>query len=89
MFKRSQDHQNTPPLPEGQFDIILADPPWLYEISHRGSAQDHYQVMENEEIEHLPIPAADNAILFLWATAPMIKSACSYGSLGFYAPQLA
>lgn len=76
MITRAQDHKDTPPLPEGQFDVIVADPPWKYDInSGHGTAESHYQVMENEEIEQLPIPAADNAILFLWATQPLINQA--------------
>lgn len=74
---RAEDHKNTPELPQGTFDIILADPPWQYEISHRGSAQDHYQAIEIEELKQLPIPASDNAILFLWATGPMQQKAFS------------
>jgi N6-adenosine-specific RNA methylase IME4 len=75
MVKRSKDHTNTPNLPQGEFDIILADPPWNYDINIRGSPDDHYNVMTNEAIENLEIPAAENAILFLWATAPKIQEA--------------
>lgn len=31
--------------------------------------------MELEEIKTLSIPSADNAVLFLWATAPKLKEA--------------
>jgi N6-adenosine-specific RNA methylase IME4 len=60
-------------MPPGQFDIIVADPPWSYEINTRGSPEEHYDVMTNQEIYDLEIPSADNAILFLWATAPRLK----------------
>jgi N6-adenosine-specific RNA methylase IME4 len=75
--KRSLDHKNTPDLPEGQFDIILADPPWKYDFNMRGSPDDHYGVMEDYEIGamHHKLPIADNAILFLWATAPKLPEA--------------
>ena len=68
MVKRSNDHNEIKNLPEGQFDIILADPPWTYEFPNRGSPQDHYQTMSLEDIKSMKIPSADNAILFLWAT---------------------
>jgi N6-adenosine-specific RNA methylase IME4 len=75
MVKRSKDHQNTPELPQGQFDIILADPPWTYEFPHRGNPQDHYQTMSLDDIKALQVPSADNAILFLWTTiAKLVES---------------
>jgi ParB/RepB/Spo0J family partition protein len=64
------------PLPKGEFDIILADPPWRYEVSHlRGSPENHYQTMSTEAICELTIPSSENAVLFLWATNPMLKDA--------------
>jgi len=60
----------------GDFDVILADPPWQYDINHlRGSPNDHYAVMTNEEIKQLGVPAAKDAILFLWTTAPKLDTA--------------
>ena len=72
---RSEDHKNTPALPVGEYDIILADPPWNYDINTRGSPDEHYAVMTNQEIEDLKVPSAENAMLFLWATAPKIREA--------------
>ncbi len=74
-IKRQESHKNIPALPEGQFSIILADPPWSYDINTRGSPDDHYDVMTNEDIYNLKVPAADDAILFLWATAPKLQEA--------------
>lgn len=73
--KRAQQHQNTPTLPEGKFDIILADPPWEYDINTRGSPDDHYQTLDIESIKPMKVPAANDAILFLWATAPKLQEA--------------
>jgi N6-adenosine-specific RNA methylase IME4/ParB-like chromosome segregation protein Spo0J len=74
--KRSDDNKKErPPLPQGQFDVILADPPWKYEINTRGSPDEHYGVMEDNAIQDMKIPAADNAILFLWGTAPKLVEA--------------
>jgi N6-adenosine-specific RNA methylase IME4 len=74
-IKRQQDKKHTPPIPKGAFDTILADPPWQYEINTRGSPDDHYNVMQTYEIAELKIPAAKDAVLFLWATAPKLENA--------------
>jgi N6-adenosine-specific RNA methylase IME4 len=60
-------------MPEGKFDIIVANPPWSYDINTRGSPDDHYDVMTNQEIYDLEIPSADNAILFLWIISLRLK----------------
>jgi N6-adenosine-specific RNA methylase IME4 len=77
MVKRAEDHkaENIPKIPVGQFDIILADPPWQYEINTRGSPDDHYGVMTNKQIQDLNVPSADNSMLFLWATGPKLPEA--------------
>jgi N6-adenosine-specific RNA methylase IME4/ParB-like chromosome segregation protein Spo0J len=72
---RSEDHKQPPKLPQGSFDVIVADPPWEYDINTRGSPDEHYAVMKQKDIEELKIPSADKAILFLWATAPKLPEA--------------
>lgn len=64
-------------LPEGNFDVLYADPPWRYDFSKSDSRaiESHYQTMELEEICNLDVPAAKNAILYLWATAPKLLEA--------------
>ncbi|HEX6253539.1 MAG TPA: MT-A70 family methyltransferase [Nitrososphaera sp.] len=66
-----------PKPPEGQYDVLLVDPPWDYFNSAvRGSPEDHYSVMTDEELKQLKIPAADKvAVLFLWATNPKLDVA--------------
>jgi N6-adenosine-specific RNA methylase IME4 len=67
-----------PPLPEGEYSVILADPPWKYDFApHRDgmSIEEHYPTMEIGEIAALQVPAADNAVLFLWATSPKLVEA--------------
>ncbi len=67
--------------PAGGFDLIMADPPWSYEMrSDKGYArapQAHYDCMSIEEIAGLPIAAlaADNCLLWLWAVSPMLPQA--------------
>ena len=31
--------EQTPPLPAGQYDVILADPPWRYDNTMTGAAR--------------------------------------------------
>src|SRR5581483_11947356 len=57
-----------PPLPGGVFDLIYADPPWRFDATdtERGPER-HYPTMSLEEIAAMRIPAAEDAVLFLWA----------------------
>ena len=67
------------PIPSGRYDVILADPPWRYEFSATASRaiESHYPSMALDEICALPIQdlAADDAVLYLWATAPKLREA--------------
>lgn len=60
-----------------EYDVLYADPPWRYEhpVSKSRSIESHYPTMELEEIKKLQVPAAENSILFLWATAPKLDEA--------------
>lgn len=72
--KRSHKHSAPPPLPEGEFDVIYADPPWHYDIKSRG-AENHYPVIDELELTKLEIPTAKDAVLFLWATNAKLNTA--------------
>jgi len=73
----------TPPLPEGKYDVIYADPPWMYGQEQHGKEKQetvletHYPTMPTEDICKLPIweLAADNSVLFLWTTSPKLFEA--------------
>jgi N6-adenosine-specific RNA methylase IME4 len=58
------------------YGVIYADPPWPYDRAPMGDEgrhnDQHYSSMPLEEIKALPIPAADDCYLFLWATVPML-----------------
>jgi len=71
------EKRNNTPLPNGIFDIILADPPWRYDFSKSKSRaiESHYQSMDLKDICILDVPAGENSVLFLWATAPKIIEA--------------
>ena len=66
-------------LPEGKYRVIYADPPWQYGgcmNPDAGMAADlQYPTMPLDEIAALPVAdlAADNAVLFLWTTSPLLQ----------------
>ncbi len=68
-------------LPLGQFDFIMADPPWNFETysakGHGKSAHAHYACMDLPAIRDLPVwkLAAPDCLLWLWATNPMLPHA--------------
>jgi N6-adenosine-specific RNA methylase IME4 len=64
------------PIPEGTFNLIYADPPWKYDVNFLSASPDsHYLTMKTEEICNMVVPSTDNAVLFLWATNPMLEDA--------------
>jgi N6-adenosine-specific RNA methylase IME4 len=73
-------------LPADKFTVIYADPPWKYNDAQAvkgdfgtgtGAANAHYPSMTLTELKALGAPslAADNAVLFLWATCPLLEDA--------------
>lgn len=69
------------PFPDKKYQIIYADPPWSYSISSGiagGRGQNTaYRCLRPVEIYEMPVEeiAADNSILFLWASYPMLPEA--------------
>ena len=61
------------------FGVVYADPPWRFETySENGmdrSADNHYPTMSLNGIAALKVPAADDCVLYLWATVPMLPEA--------------
>lgn len=83
-----------PPWPKKKYSIIYADPPWQYKDSRcQGNAAQHYNLMADADICSLPVQklAADDCVLFLWATYPKLKEALdvieawgfTYKTIGF------
>src|SRR5215469_4658314 len=67
----------TPPFPEGPFDLILADPPPLFETRGRvatdgSSRAPKYETMDWAALCRLPVAklAARNAVLVIWVFGP-------------------
>jgi N6-adenosine-specific RNA methylase IME4 len=87
-----------PDPPRRDYRVILADPPWTFGTwSDKGkgrSAEAHYDTMTLEGIKALPVArwAAQDAILFMWATDPLLDRALevirawgfTYKTVGFY-----
>ena len=72
-------------LPEGVFEVIAIDPPWDYRERGGYGADQHdvnsnrggvdYATMTVEEIKNIKIPAADDAVVFLWTTHKFLYDA--------------
>jgi len=60
-----------------KYQIIYADPPWRYNFSSTKNREieNKYPTMSLEDIKALKIPTNDNALLYLWATAPKLLEA--------------
>ena len=67
--------------PFGGFDLVMADPPWNFgNWSERGEAKNpkaHYDCQPLDWIKAMPVQAlaAENCLLWLWATNPMLPQA--------------
>jgi len=68
-----------PPIPQGKYRVIYADPPWQFDNSgFAQSAASIYPTMPTDAICALPIQdlgAPDGTVLFLWATNAMLLDA--------------
>lgn len=57
-----------------RYPVIYADPPWCYDFAETSNRdiENQYPTMSLEEICALKVPATDDAVLFLWTTAPKL-----------------
>jgi N6-adenosine-specific RNA methylase IME4 len=73
---RDEGLPSPPPLPDRPFELIYADPPWPMGYPDSPHApENHYPTMSMEAIKALDVPAADNAVLFLWAVSSLLPEA--------------
>lgn len=82
---RTGDLPKTPPLPDGIYRTIVADPPWQLDtgpdsfgtVGEGGHDALAYEQMSVERIKALPVSerAADDAHLYLWTTNRYVESA--------------
>lgn len=77
---KRQDVQPEVPLPTGQYDCLVIDPPWQYALrdedaTHRNRCP--YPAMSFSQILDLPVPELlPNGVLWLWTTNNMMGDAC-------------
>lgn len=81
-LERENEFGGTPKLPEGKYNLFYVDPPWKYGdklIEGYGAAEHHYTSMTTQELCDLDIKSivADNAVLFLWVTSPILEECFS------------
>ena len=63
---------------DGRYEILYADPPWAYKDKNIPSgAEKQYPTMSLDQMSEIPISrlAAPNAVLFMWATWPLLTDA--------------
>ena len=65
------------PFPNKKYSVIYADPPWRYDFSKSDSrkVENQYSTISVNEICNIDVPTGDNAVLYLWATAPKLPEA--------------
>lgn len=58
-----------------KYGVILADPPWSYDVNRRGGAANHYSTMSIDDICNMQVSEKANAdcVLLMWCTWPMLK----------------
>lgn len=58
-----------------KYQVLYADPPWRYDFSKSSSRkiENQYPTMSIEEICAMDIPSDDNAVLYMWTTAPKLE----------------
>jgi N6-adenosine-specific RNA methylase IME4 len=85
-MKKEEVSKKVEDLPEGQYRVLYADPPWKYNDAQAvkgeygtgtGAAEGHYPAMSLSEMKTLDIKAlsANDSVLFLWATCPLLEDA--------------
>ena len=77
--EQRQETLKTTEFPSGKYRVIYADPPWDYGkgVQEENGAEEHYPVMSLDALCDMPIQQItdDNAVLFIWATCPMLIKA--------------
>jgi N6-adenosine-specific RNA methylase IME4 len=70
---RDANLPKTSVLPRGVFDVIYADPPWRLpgKADSSRAVENHYPTMPLNEICALKVPAAKDALLYLWSVPTM------------------
>ena len=66
-----------PELPDGKYRVLYCDPPWDYHDQQSKALSEHYASMTTEQLCEMDVSrlSADDAVLFLWSTVPMLPDA--------------
>jgi N6-adenosine-specific RNA methylase IME4 len=62
-------------IPGENYEVVYADPPWRYDFGENttDSIETHYPVLDLETIKSIQIDTAEDALLYLWVTSPMLE----------------
>jgi N6-adenosine-specific RNA methylase IME4 len=76
-YKRRQQKEIALYNEPEKYSIILADPAWEYDFSRSDSRNINNQYLPSslEDMGRLKPPAAENAVIFMWATSPKLREA--------------
>jgi N6-adenosine-specific RNA methylase IME4 len=76
-------------LPTKRFGVLYVDPPWRFEVWSREtglentSPDNHYPTLNVDAIKAIDVPSivADDAVMFLWTTVPLLPQSIETMSL--------
>lgn len=76
-FKRRQQEEIRLANEPERFSVITADPAWEYDFSKSDSRQIENQYLPSslDDMKRLKIPAAEDCVIFMWATSPKLPQA--------------
>lgn len=65
---------------DGLFDVIVIDPPWMYDTDYDpknpfGRVSNPYPEMTQEDLLNIKLPAKDDCVLWLWTTNMFMRDA--------------
>jgi hypothetical protein len=71
--QRRRSNRTVPTL-DRRYSVLYVDPPWRYDFASDETRQieNQYGTMPLEDIKDVEVPAADDAVLFFWATSPKL-----------------
>jgi N6-adenosine-specific RNA methylase IME4 len=84
-FQRETLGDRIADIPSGLYRVVYADPPWKYSDERElegytgTAAENSYPTMTMDLLTKIEIPSADDAVLFMWATAPLLPDAFALG----------
>jgi N6-adenosine-specific RNA methylase IME4 len=76
-YKRRQQEEIRLANEPERYSLILADPAWEYDFSKSDSRQIENQYLPSslDDLKRLRVPAAEDCVVFMWATSPKLSEA--------------